>query len=72
MKRTKQIFNLFKPKIYYLVVIGIFIACVEPYELKVITNQTILIVDGAIDDTSTDQYINLKKFIPSEQGNIRY
>lgn len=47
-------------------------ACVEPFDLKVITKQNILIVDGTLDDSNKEQFINLKNFIPSETGAIRY
>ncbi|WP_255069923.1 DUF4249 domain-containing protein [Lacihabitans sp. LS3-19] len=69
----KIIFNVLKTKIYYILVLCLFIACVEPFELNVITTETILIVDGTIDDSNTDQFINLKKFIPTDNSNsIRY
>jgi hypothetical protein len=48
------------------------LACVEPFEIKVITTQSILIIDGTLDDSKTDQFITLQKFIPSDNGNIRY
>ncbi|HLO43808.1 MAG TPA: DUF4249 family protein [Leadbetterella sp.] len=61
-----------KTKILYFAVGLSFLACVEPFDLEVITSQNILIVDGTLDDSNKDQYINLKKFIPSETGNVRY
>lgn len=50
----------------------LFFACVEPYEIKLDTTQSILIVDGTLDDSNKDQYILLKKFIPSSSNNIAY
>jgi hypothetical protein len=61
-----------KSKIVFLVSLAVFIACVEPYNLEVVTTETILIIDGTIDDATNDQFITVKKFIPSSTGNIRY
>jgi hypothetical protein len=72
MIKVEQIFKVLKTKIYFPLVIGLFLACVEPFELKIITTENILIVDGTIDDSDTDQFINLKKFVPSNSGTIRY
>lgn len=52
--------------------LAVFIACVEPFDIKVATTETILIIDGSIDDSRSDQFITVKKFIPSSNGNIRY
>jgi hypothetical protein len=72
MIKVEQIFKVLKTEIYFPLVIGLFLACVEPFELKIITTENILIVDGTIDDSDTDQFINLKKFVPSNSGTIRY
>lgn len=59
-------------KIFGFVSVSFFGSCVEPYDISVATSQTILIVDGTIDDSNKDQFISLQKFIPSTSGNIRY
>ena len=59
-------------KIVFIFSLLVFIACVEPLDLEIITTETILIIDGSIDDSSKDQFITVKKFIPSSTGNVRY
>ncbi|WP_255080451.1 DUF4249 domain-containing protein [Lacihabitans sp. CCS-44] len=61
-----------KSKILFILPIAIFIACVEPFELTVSTTESFLIVDGSIDDASNDQFIAIKRFIPSSSGSISY
>ena len=57
---------------YLLTASTIVISCVEPFELKVKTDATILIVDGSIDDSERDQYISIKRYIPSNKKEIVY
>jgi hypothetical protein len=49
-----------------------FLACVEPFDLKILTSTPLLIVDGKLDDSNGDQYISLKKFIPSANSSVVY
>jgi hypothetical protein len=55
----------------FIFAISIPIACVEPINLKISTNVSILSIDGTIDDSDREQYISIKKSLPSS-GNVTY
>ncbi len=48
------------------------VACIEPYNLKITTQTVILSIDASINDFSRDQFVIIKKTIPSSSSGANF
>ncbi|MCP9769924.1 DUF4249 domain-containing protein [Lacihabitans sp. LS3-19] len=63
-----RIFNILKKKIYYLFVLGTFLACVEPFEINYGSQKEILFIEADINDLDTEQFVRIRRNTPSDKN----
>jgi Domain of unknown function (DUF4249) len=58
--------------IYLLLSLAAVTACVEPYEIKIKVDTAIITIDASLSDADQDQYISIKKTLPSQNSGVGF